>query len=209
MEFFNKYLFNALKRALSSATPKRRFDIAYYYSRDPRIRTAIDVSPFTDDDRESAEFEIGTTHGSGRASTDSKVRSLIEKQGLVRQSEVIPTNSFSSVRKLNRNSRLLYGIFSSKRNKRFRILKALDKTSMQARELRKTVKVGKSELHYHLALLRSEGLVASRLRTWHITPSGSQLMFILQRLSLGTFAQNAFIPLTLIESLEEEKETFV
>jgi len=42
LEFFNKYLFNALKRSLSNATPKRKLDIIYYYSRDPRVKFSID-----------------------------------------------------------------------------------------------------------------------------------------------------------------------
>ena len=41
LEFFNKYLFNALKRSLSNATPKRKLDIIYYYSRDPRVKFSI------------------------------------------------------------------------------------------------------------------------------------------------------------------------
>ena len=44
LEFFNKYLFNALKRSLSNATPKRKLDIIYYYSRDPRVKFSIALS---------------------------------------------------------------------------------------------------------------------------------------------------------------------
>ena len=47
LEFFNKYLFNALKRSLSNATPKRKLDIIYYYSRDPRVRFSISLNGFT------------------------------------------------------------------------------------------------------------------------------------------------------------------
>ena len=47
LEFFNKYLFNALKRSLSNATPKRKLDIIYYYSRDPRVKFSIDLNGFS------------------------------------------------------------------------------------------------------------------------------------------------------------------
>lgn len=47
LEFFNKYLFNALKRSLSNATPKRKLDIIYYYSRDPRVKFSISLNGFS------------------------------------------------------------------------------------------------------------------------------------------------------------------
>jgi len=47
LEFFNKYLFNALKRSLSNATPKRKLDIIYYYSRDPRVKFSIALNGFS------------------------------------------------------------------------------------------------------------------------------------------------------------------
>ena len=47
LEFFNKYLFNALKRSLSNATPKKKLDIIYYYSRDPRVRFSISLNGFS------------------------------------------------------------------------------------------------------------------------------------------------------------------
>ncbi len=47
LEFFNKYLFNALKRSLSNATPKRKLDIIYYYSRDPRVKLSIALNGFS------------------------------------------------------------------------------------------------------------------------------------------------------------------
>jgi hypothetical protein len=46
LEFFNKYLFNALKRSLSNATPKRKLEIIYYYSRDPRVKYSISLNGF-------------------------------------------------------------------------------------------------------------------------------------------------------------------
>jgi len=46
LEFFNKYLFNALKRSLSNATPKK-LDIIYYYSRDPRVKFSIALNGFS------------------------------------------------------------------------------------------------------------------------------------------------------------------
>gem|GEM_PF-2435008 len=46
LEFFNKYLFNALKRSLSNATPKRKLEIIYYYSRDPRVKFSISLNGF-------------------------------------------------------------------------------------------------------------------------------------------------------------------
>lgn len=47
LEFFNKYLFNALKRSLSNATPKRKLDIIYYYSRDPRVKFSISLNGYS------------------------------------------------------------------------------------------------------------------------------------------------------------------
>jgi len=47
LEFFNKYLFNALKRSLSNATPNKKLDIIYYYSRDPRVRFSISLNGFS------------------------------------------------------------------------------------------------------------------------------------------------------------------
>ena len=47
LEFFNKYLFNALKRSLYNATPKRKLEIIYYYSRDPRVRFSISMTGYT------------------------------------------------------------------------------------------------------------------------------------------------------------------
>ncbi len=47
LEFLNKYLFNALKRSLYNATPKRKLEIIYYYSRDPRVKFSISVSGYT------------------------------------------------------------------------------------------------------------------------------------------------------------------
>ncbi len=47
LEFFNKFLFNALKRSLSNATPKRKLEIIYYYSRDPRVRFSIAMTGYT------------------------------------------------------------------------------------------------------------------------------------------------------------------
>ncbi len=47
LEFFNKYLFSALKRSLSNATPKKKLDIIYYYSRDPRVRFSISLNGFS------------------------------------------------------------------------------------------------------------------------------------------------------------------
>ena len=44
LEFFNKYLYNALKRSLSNATPKRKLDIIYYYARDPRVKYSISLN---------------------------------------------------------------------------------------------------------------------------------------------------------------------
>src|SRR5437879_8261853 len=46
LEFFNKYVFNALKRSLSNATPKRKLDIIYYYSRDNRVKLSIALNGF-------------------------------------------------------------------------------------------------------------------------------------------------------------------
>ena len=46
LEFLNKYLFNALKRSLSNATPKRKLDIIYYYSRDPRVKFSIALNGY-------------------------------------------------------------------------------------------------------------------------------------------------------------------
>ncbi len=51
LEFFNKYLFNALKRSLSNATPKRKLDIIYYYSRDPRVKFSISLNSFSSSGR--------------------------------------------------------------------------------------------------------------------------------------------------------------
>ena len=47
LEFFNKYLFNALKRSLYNATPKRKLEIIYYYSRDPRVKFSISMTGYT------------------------------------------------------------------------------------------------------------------------------------------------------------------
>ena len=47
LEFFNKYLFNALKRSLYNANPKRKLDIIYYYSRDPRVKFSISMTDYT------------------------------------------------------------------------------------------------------------------------------------------------------------------
>ncbi len=47
LEFFNKYLFNALKRSLYNATPKRKLEIIYYYSRDPRVKFSIAMTGYT------------------------------------------------------------------------------------------------------------------------------------------------------------------
>ncbi len=47
LEFFNKFLFNALKRSLSNATPKRKLEIIYYYSRDPRVKFSIAMTGYT------------------------------------------------------------------------------------------------------------------------------------------------------------------
>ena len=47
LEFFNKYLFNALKRSIHNATPKRKLEIVYYYSRDPRVRFSISMTGYT------------------------------------------------------------------------------------------------------------------------------------------------------------------
>ncbi|HYY91887.1 MAG TPA: hypothetical protein VE955_07855 [Candidatus Dormibacteraeota bacterium] len=47
LEFLNKYLFNALKRSISNATPKRKLDIIYYYSRDPRVKFSIALNGFS------------------------------------------------------------------------------------------------------------------------------------------------------------------
>src|SRR5439155_24133921 len=47
LEFFNKYLFNALKRSPSNAAPKRKLDIIYYYSRDPRVKFSIALNAFS------------------------------------------------------------------------------------------------------------------------------------------------------------------
>ena len=47
LEFFNKYLFNALKRSLYNANPKRKLDIIYYYSRDPRVKFSISMTGYS------------------------------------------------------------------------------------------------------------------------------------------------------------------
>src|SRR5207244_12384205 len=47
LEFFNKYLFNALKRSLYNANPKRKVDIIYYYSRDPRVKFSISMTGYS------------------------------------------------------------------------------------------------------------------------------------------------------------------
>jgi len=47
LEFLNKYLFNALKRSLYNATPKRKLEIVYYYSRDPRVKFSIAMSGYS------------------------------------------------------------------------------------------------------------------------------------------------------------------
>jgi len=47
LEFLNKYLFNALKRSLYNATPKRKLEIIYYYSRDPRVKFSIAISGYS------------------------------------------------------------------------------------------------------------------------------------------------------------------
>ncbi len=47
LEFFNKFLFNALKRSLYNATPKRKLEIIYYYSRDPRVKFSINMTGYT------------------------------------------------------------------------------------------------------------------------------------------------------------------
>ena len=47
LEFFNKYLFNALKRSIYNATPKRKLEIIYYYSRDPRVKFSISMTGYT------------------------------------------------------------------------------------------------------------------------------------------------------------------
>jgi hypothetical protein len=47
LEFFNKFLFNTLKRSLYNATPKRKLDIIYYYSRDPRVRYSISMTGYS------------------------------------------------------------------------------------------------------------------------------------------------------------------
>ncbi len=47
LEFFNKFLFNALKRSLYNATPKRKLEIIYYYSRDPRVKFSINMTGFS------------------------------------------------------------------------------------------------------------------------------------------------------------------
>ncbi len=47
LEFFNKFLFNALKRSLYNATPKRKLEIIYYYSRDPRVKFSISMTGYT------------------------------------------------------------------------------------------------------------------------------------------------------------------
>jgi hypothetical protein len=47
LEFFNKFLFNALKRSLYNATPKRKLEIIYYYSRDPRVRFSINMTGYS------------------------------------------------------------------------------------------------------------------------------------------------------------------
>src|SRR5437899_6127700 len=43
LEFLNKYLFNALKRSLYNANPKKKLDIIYYYSRDPLVILSISI----------------------------------------------------------------------------------------------------------------------------------------------------------------------
>ena len=47
LEFFNKFLFNALKRSLYNATPKRKLEIIYYYSRDPRVKFSINMTGYS------------------------------------------------------------------------------------------------------------------------------------------------------------------
>ncbi len=47
LEFLNKFLFNALKRSLYNATPKRKLEIIYYYSRDPRVKFSISMTGYT------------------------------------------------------------------------------------------------------------------------------------------------------------------
>ncbi len=47
LEFLNKYLFNALKRSLYNANPKRKLDIIYYYSRDPRVKFSISMTGYS------------------------------------------------------------------------------------------------------------------------------------------------------------------
>lgn len=47
LEFFNKYLFNALKRSLYNATQKKKLEIIYYYSRDPRVKFSISMTGYT------------------------------------------------------------------------------------------------------------------------------------------------------------------
>jgi len=47
LEFFNKFLFNTLKRSLYNATPKRKLEIIYYYSRDPRVKFSINMTGYS------------------------------------------------------------------------------------------------------------------------------------------------------------------
>ena len=47
LEFLNKFLFNALKRSLYNATPKRKLEIIYYYSRDPRVKFSINMTGYS------------------------------------------------------------------------------------------------------------------------------------------------------------------
>ena len=47
LEFFNKYLFNALKRSLYNANSKRKLDIIYYYSRNPRVKFSISMTGYS------------------------------------------------------------------------------------------------------------------------------------------------------------------
>ena len=47
LEFFNKPLYNSLKKSLYNATPKRKLEIVYFYARDPRIKFSINIEGYS------------------------------------------------------------------------------------------------------------------------------------------------------------------